>query len=67
MPTTIQVDEETVRKLKSYKEQLHLDTYDDLIRKILRERTEKSMFGFLGKKKNMKELLRGLRDESDRF
>ena len=67
MPTTIQVNEETVKMLKSYKEQLHANTYDDLIKKILRERTEKSMFGFLGKKKDMKDILRGLRDESDRF
>ena len=67
MPTTIQLDKETVKMLKGYKEQLHMNTYDELIKKILIEKTKKSMFGFLGKKENMKEILRGLRDESDRI
>ena len=67
MPTTIQLDEETVKMLKGYKEQLNIPTYDDLIRKILAEKTKKSMFGYLGKKKNMKEVLSGLRDEHDRI
>ena len=67
MPTTIQLDRETVRMLKNYKEQLNASTYDEAIRKILKERTKKSMFGFLEEKKSMKNILRGLRDESDRI
>ena len=67
MPTTIQLDEETVKMLKGYKEQLNIPTYDDLIRKILAEKTKKSMFGCLGKRKSMKEILNGLRDEDDRL
>jgi len=67
MPTTIQLDKETVKILKGYKEQLHMNTYDDLIKKMLSKNTKKSMFGYLGKKKNIKEILRGLRDESDRI
>ena len=67
MATTIQLDEETVKILKGYKEQLNIVTYDDLIRKILSEKTKKSMFGYLGKRKNMKEVLSGLRDEYDRI
>jgi len=67
MPTTIQLDKETVKMLKGYKEQLNLDTYDELIKKILTEKTKKSLYGFLGKKKNMEEILRGLRNESDRI
>ena len=67
MPTTIQLDEETVKMLKGYKEQLNIPTYDDLIRKILAEKTKKSMFGYLGKRKSMKEILNGLRDEDDRL
>lgn len=67
MPTTIQLDEETVKMLKGCKEQLNIATYDDLIRDILAKRTNKSMFGFLGKKKIRKEILRGLRDENDRI
>lgn len=67
MQTTIQLDKETVKMLKGYKEQLHVDTYDELIKKMLTEKSKKSMFGVLGKKKGMKEILRGLRDESDRI
>ena len=67
MSTTIQLDRETVRMLKNYKEQLNANTYDEAIRKILKERTKKSMFGFLEEKKSMKNILRGLRDESDRI
>ena len=67
MPTTIQLNEDTARMLKNYKKQLHADTYDEVLKKILKERTEKSMFGFLGKNKDMKVTLRGLRDETDRI
>ena len=67
MPTTIQLNEDTARMLKNYKKQLHADTYDEVLKKILKERTEKSMFGFLGKNKDMKVILRGLRDETDRI
>jgi len=67
MATTIQLDEETVKMLKGYKEQLNIVTYDELIKKILAEKTKKSMFGYLGKKKNMKKVLSGLRDEYDRI
>ena len=67
MPTTIQLSEDTARMLKNYKKQLHADTYDEVLKKILKERTEKSMFGFLGKNKDMKVILRGLRDETDRI
>ena len=67
MVTTIQLEEETVKMLKGYKEQLNIATYDDLIKKILTEKTKKSMFGFLGKTKSMKHILRDIRDESDRI
>ncbi len=67
MATTIQLDEETVKMLKGYKEQLNIATYDDLIKKILAEKTSKSMFGFLGKNKSINHILRGIRDESDRI
>jgi hypothetical protein len=65
MAKTIQLKRETVNMLKGYKEQLHLNTYNEVIRKVLIKKP-KTMFGFLGKK-NMKEILRGLRDESDRI
>ena len=67
MATTIQLEEETVKMLKGYKEQLNIATYDDLIKKMLAEKTNKSMFGFLGKTKSMSHILRDLRDESDRI
>jgi hypothetical protein len=66
MITTIQLKKETAEALKKYKEQLDLDTYDELIGQMLITKTKKSMYGCLGKK-TMKEILKGLRDESDRF
>ena len=52
MATTIQLEEETVKMLKSFKEQLNIATYDSLIKKILAEKANISMFGFLGKNKS---------------
>lgn len=65
--TTIQLEEETVKILKMYKEQHELKTYDEAIRKILAARkTEIEKFkGFLGKK-DMAFIMKGLRDKKDR-
>ena len=65
MATTIQVEKETLELLKGFKEQTDANTYDEAIKMVLK--SKKSMYGALGKKKSMKEILRGLRDEGDRI
>ncbi|MBI2135334.1 hypothetical protein HYU09_05055 [Candidatus Woesearchaeota archaeon] len=66
MPTTIQIDNETLDLLKRFKNNLNAGSYNDVINAILKGGTKKSMYGALGKEKNMKNILRGLRDERDR-
>jgi len=66
MPTTIQVDNETLELLRRFKNSLNADSYDEVINAILKGGMKKSMYGALGKEKSMKNILRGLRDEGDR-
>ncbi len=66
MPTTIQVDERTLKILKKAKEETHSSSYDEAINKIVAMRTKESLGGYLGRKP-VKEILKGLRDEKDRF
>ncbi len=66
MPTTIQVDNETLELLKKFKNSLNADSYNDVINSIIKGGSKKSMYGALGKEKSMKNILRGLRDERDR-
>lgn len=66
MPTTIQVDNETLELLKRFKNSLNADSYNDVINSIIKGGSKKSMYGALGKEKHMKNILRGLRDERDR-
>lgn len=66
MPTTIQIDNETLDLLKRFKNSLNADSYNDVINVILKGGVKKSMYGALGKEKNMKSIARGLRDEQDR-
>ena len=66
MPTTIQINSETLDLLKKFKDSLNAESYDDVINKVLRGGVKKSMYGALGKEKSMKNILRGLSDESDR-
>jgi len=66
MPTTIQVDNETLELLKRFKNSLNADSYNDVINSIIKGGVKKSMYGALGKEKSMKNILRGLRDERDR-
>ena len=66
MPTTIQVDNETLELLKRFKNSLNVDSYNDVINSIIKGGSKKSMYGALGKEKHMKNILRGLRDERDR-
>ena len=66
MPTTIQLDNETLELLKKFKASLNVGSYNDVINTILKGGIKKSMYGALGKEKSMKNILRGLRDESNR-
>lgn len=66
MATTIQVDNDTLDLLKRFKSSLNAESYNDVINAILKGGIKKSMYGALGKEKNMRGMLRGLRDESDR-
>ena len=66
MPTTIQINSETLDLLKRFKDSLNAKSYDEVINKILKGGIKKSMYGALGREKSMKNILRGLRDESDR-
>ena len=69
MPSTIQVEKDTMELLKNLKNAYKTKTYDDVINQLVRKKVSPSMFGKLAKKKKytMKEILKGLRDESDRF
>ena len=71
MVTTIQLNENTLRLLKKLKEEVEAKSYEEVIKKIIMERTKKeSMAGYLGKKYGLlsrKEILKGLRDKYDRL
>ena len=66
--TTIQVENPTKELLTELKKSFNSKTYDEVIRTLVRKKT-KSMFGKLskGKKISATQMLRGLRDKSDRF
>jgi hypothetical protein len=68
MATTIQVKEETLEVLKKFRRAANAHSYDETIQALVKKATKHttSMHGFLGKKP-MKNILRGLRDEHDRF
>ena len=66
MPTTIQIDNETLELLKRFKNNLNVNSYNDVINSLLKRKMKKSMYGILGKEKSMENILRGLRDESNR-
>jgi hypothetical protein len=66
--TTIQVQEKTVTVLKLLRDQFKVPSYDALL-KILIEKAlkpKKSMWG-AGGKLSAKEILKDLRDKSDRY
>ena len=68
MSTTIQVGEDTVNFLKSLRTQFNQPSYDELIKLLINKamRPEKSLYGAYGKMP-MKEILKDLRDKSDRY
>ena len=68
MPTTIQIDKNTLNTLKRLKELHQMQSYEEVIHLLLRKsmKPRKSLYGYFGKK-SMKEILEGLRDEGDRI
>lgn len=70
MTTTIQINEDTVELLKKYKEQTHSQTYDEVIKKMMTLKVgqyAKKFRGYLGKGISRKELLKELRDKTNRY
>ncbi len=68
--TTIQLDESTAKLLKMYKEQHKLKNYDEVVRVLLGRglgEYAKKFRGMLGKKISHEELMKGLRDKTDRY
>ncbi|MEK6887151.1 MAG: hypothetical protein AABW88_04950 [Nanoarchaeota archaeon] len=66
--TTIQLDTDIVDNLKGLREQYKVHSYNELLKIIIKKarKPEKSMWGYYGKM-SMKEILDGLRDETDRY
>jgi predicted CopG family antitoxin len=68
MTTTIQIENPTKELLNELKKSFQSKTYDDVIQKLVRKKT-KSMYGALakGKKISAAQMMKGLRDKSDRY
>ncbi|MEK6947613.1 MAG: hypothetical protein AABX19_00060 [Nanoarchaeota archaeon] len=68
MTTTIQIGDDTLELLKRYKEQWKAETYDEVIKKFMTMKitNKKSFRGYLGKK-DMKFVMKDLRDKKDRL
>ena len=67
MPTTIQIEDRTLKILKKVKEETHSSSYDEAINRIVLSRSKnESLAGYLGRKP-ISYILKGLRDEKDRF
>jgi hypothetical protein len=66
--TTIQVENPTKELLNGLKKSLNSKTYDEVIQCLVRAKT-RSMFGKLSKGKNVSagQMMKGLRDKSDRL
>ena len=69
MSTTIQVNEETAKLLKMYKEQHKLKTYDEVIKMLMVRGLGEYVKQFRGIlcKKDMKFIMDDLRDKTDRY
>lgn len=66
MTTTIQIDEKTLKVLKKIKNETKSSSYDEAINKLVVNQRKESLAGFLGGRQ-IKDLLKGLRDKNDRF
>lgn len=68
MPTTIQVNEDTVSFLKHLRQQLDVSSYDAVIKRLVGNALQpsQSLWG-KGGRMRMKDILTDLRDEGDRY
>jgi len=68
MATTIQVQEDTLQALKRLQRQIHIDTYDALL-KILIQKAQKPHISLWGKggKVPKQVLMKDLREKHDRY
>ena len=68
MTTTIQVNESTVSLLKMLRDQFKVSSYDALLNLLINKfvKPKNTLWG-AGGKLTMKEILKDLRDERDRF
>ena len=67
MKTTIQIKESTLELLRKIKGATESDSYDEAINKlVIKNLNNQSLFGYLGRR-TIKEILKGLRNKSDRF
>ena len=65
--TTIQLEEPTKELLNELKKSFHSKTYDEVIQSLVRKKT-RSLYGKLSHGRvSAAEMLKGLRDKSDRF
>ena len=68
MVTTIQVNEETLERLKQLRKQMIADSYNEVIDRLIKKPGEDNDYGYgmLGKR-GMKWVMKDLRDKHDRF
>lgn len=68
MTTTIQVNDDTVNFLKMLRKQFNATSYDALIKMLIEKAMKPRRSGYgAGGKLGMKEILKNLRDKSDRY
>ncbi|MBI4139370.1 hypothetical protein HY483_00220 [Candidatus Woesearchaeota archaeon] len=68
MTTTIQISDKTITVLKMLRDQFRVPSYDALLQVLIQkvEKPKKTLWG-AGGKLSMKEILKNLRDEHDRY
>ena len=67
MYTTIQVKESTMQMLKSLKEEKKAKSYDEAIRRVLKEQRKARFESMRGTLKGDWDIMEDLRDKHDRF
>ena len=66
MITTIQIEGDTMQKLKQLKEQSHAKSFNEVILSLLKKKHPTALYGILHKE-DIHALLKGLRDKHERF
>ena len=64
MVTTIQVSEKTMEQLKKMKQSQGLGSYDEVVQElILKSKSQRSLFGFLGTPQDSEKMFKYLKEE----